>query len=181
MRQDSLDPVTPGFSTPIGTRRSLFRWLTAAAAGLIGAGLGIPLIGYVISPALKRRAQPWVDVGSVDDLQVGAPTQLDYVATVRDGWMETKVQKAVWATRTPDGSVTVYSPICTHLGCGYRWDAADRRFQCPCHGSRFGLGGEVLGGPAPRPLDILPAKIEQGRLLVQYKEFKAGLPRPVEL
>jgi menaquinol-cytochrome c reductase iron-sulfur subunit len=165
-----------GFSTPIGTRRTLFRWVTAAAMGLIGAGLAIPLLGYVISPALKRRASSWVDVGSADDLKVGAPTQLDYVATVRDGWLETKVQKAVWAVKKPDGSVTVYSPICTHLGCGYRWDDTDHRFECPCHGSRFDADGQVVGGPAPRPLDILPAKVESGRLLVMYKEFKAGLP-----
>ena len=181
MRQESTDPGAPGFSLPIGTRRSLFRWVTAAAASLIGAGLAIPLIGYVISPALKRRVSSWVDVGSVDDLKVGAPTQLDYVATVRDGWMETRVQKAVWAIKKPDGAVTVYSPICTHLGCGYRWDDTDHRFESPCHGSRFDADGLVIGGPAPRPLDLLPAKVESGRLLVQYKEFRSGLRRSQEV
>lgn len=178
------DPKTefvPGLSTPIGTRRTFFRWVTTAAAGLIGIGLALPLIGYVISPALKRRAQPWVEVGQADDLPVGIPKQLDYVQTIQDGWMESRTQKAVWAVKQADGGVTVFSPICTHLGCGYRWDGADRKFKCPCHGSVYNAEGKVLDGPAPRRLDVLPSKIEDGKLFVIYKEFKAGLREAVEI
>jgi menaquinol-cytochrome c reductase iron-sulfur subunit len=172
---------TPGFFTPVGSRRTFFGWVTAAAAAMIGLGLAVPLIGYFISPALKRRESSWVDVGGLDELPVGEPKQLDYVATVKDGWMEAKSNKAVWAIKHGDGQVTVFSPMCTHLGCGYRWDGADRQFKCPCHGSVFDVTGRVLGGPAPRPLDRLPSKIENGRLLVQYKEFKAGLREAVEI
>jgi menaquinol-cytochrome c reductase iron-sulfur subunit len=95
--------------------------------------------------------------------------------------MEAKTQKAVWAVKHPDGAVTVFSPLCTHLGCGYHWDTTDRRFKCPCHGSVYAVTGEVLAGPAPRALDRLPTKIEEGRLLVMYKEFKSGLSNAVEL
>jgi len=174
-------PLVPGLSTPIGTRRTFFRWATGAAAALIGLGLAIPLIGYVISPALKRREHSWVEVGSVDELPVGKPKPLDYVQTIQDGWMESRTQKAVWAVKQTDGQVTVFSPMCTHLGCGYRWEDADRKFKCPCHGSIYDAGGKVLGGPAPRPLDVLPSKIEDGKLFVIYKEFKAGLSKSVEL
>jgi menaquinol-cytochrome c reductase iron-sulfur subunit len=172
---------TSGFYTPIGTRRKFFQWVTRAVAGLIGLGLAVPLLGYVISPALKRRAQSWVDVAAVDELSIGEPEQLEYVATVQDGYLETKTQKAVWAIKQTDGQVTVFSPMCTHLGCGYHWDAADRKFKCPCHGSVYDVTGQVLAGPAPRQLDALPSKIEQGRLLVMYKEFKSGVPAKVEL
>ncbi|MEW6245081.1 MAG: ubiquinol-cytochrome c reductase iron-sulfur subunit [Nitrospirota bacterium] len=175
------DKQTPGFFTPVGSRRTFFGWVTAAAAAVIGLTLAVPLVGYFVSPALKRRESSWVDVGGLDELPVGEPKQLDYVATVKDGWMEAKSNKAVWAIKQGDGQVTVFSPMCTHLGCGYRWDGADRRFKCPCHGSVFDVTGRVMGGPAPRPLDRLPSKIENGRLLVQYREFKAGLPRSVEL
>jgi menaquinol-cytochrome c reductase iron-sulfur subunit len=175
------DPGAPGFHTPVGSRRQLFRWVTAAAAALIGLGLAVPLIGYVISPALRRRERPWVEVGDVDTLPVGTPTQLDHVLEIKDGWLSATAHKAVWAVKQEDGSVTVFSPICTHLGCGYRWDDGDRRFKCPCHGSVYDVAGKVLAGPAPRPLDRLPVKVEQGRLLVMYKEFKSGLPTQVEL
>jgi menaquinol-cytochrome c reductase iron-sulfur subunit len=168
-------------STPVGTRRRFFQWVIGGASALIGFGLGLPLIGYVVSPALKKRAQEWVDVGAVDQVSASEPRQFDHVTAIKDGWMESRSRKAVWAIKQADGSVTVYSPICPHLGCGYRWDDGDRKFKCPCHGSVYDINGQVLGGPAPRPLDHLPAKTENGRLLVIYKEFKAGLREQVEI
>jgi menaquinol-cytochrome c reductase iron-sulfur subunit len=167
--------------TPLGTRRKFFQWVTRAAAGLIGVTLAIPLVGYVVSPALKRRDKPWVEVGGVDELTAGVPKPLDYIATIRDGYVETKMQKAVWAVKQMDGQVTVFSPMCTHLGCGYAWDNGEKKFKCPCHGSVFDVSGEVVAGPAPRQLDRLPSKVENGRLLVIYKEFKSGVREQAEL
>lgn len=174
-------PDGPGFHTPVGSRRNFFRWVTAGLAGLIGLGLSVPLIGYVISPALKRREQPWVDVGGVDDLPVGQPKQLDHVMTSKDGYLESRFQKAIWAVKRADGEINVFAPMCTHLGCGYRWDGETKAFKCPCHGSVFDIDGRVMAGPAPRPLDLLPARVERGRLLVIFKEFKSGIPQSVEL
>ncbi len=155
--------------------------MTAAIAGLIGMGLGLPSVGYVISPALKRRAKQWVDVGAVADLSVGEPKDLEHVMTVQDGYLESRAIRSVWAVKQADGQVTVYSPLCPHLGCGYRWDEAAKEFKCPCHGSVFSITGQVLAGPAPRPLDTLPAKVEQGHLLVMYEQFKAGSPTKIEI
>ena len=166
---------------PTGTRRRFFEWVIAASAGLIGVSLAVPLVGYLISPALKRRAQSWVDVASASELPAGIPKQLDYVATVHDGYLETKSQKAVWAIQQADGEVTVFSPMCTHLGCGYHWDSTAHQFKCPCHGSVFDISGRVVAGPAPRPLDVLPSKVDNGRLLVVFKEYKSGVSRQVEL
>ncbi|MBX3236022.1 MAG: ubiquinol-cytochrome c reductase iron-sulfur subunit [Nitrospiraceae bacterium] len=179
--EPSQDGTEGGLSTPVGSRRTFFGWVTAAAAGLVGIGLGVPLIGALISPAFRRRARDWVDVGAASDVPVGRPVQLDHVTMLRDGWLQSKSHKAVWAVKGAAEDITVFSPICTHLGCGYRWDDGERKFLCPCHGSAYDIEGRVLAGPAPRPLDRLPAKIENGRLLVTYKEFKAGLPKSVDL
>jgi len=168
-------------NTPSGSRRSFLTWLIVAAAGLIGISLAVPLAGYVASPALKRRELRWVDAGPVSDLPIGEPTQRDLVMTITDGYMEVAAVKGIWALRLATNEVTVYSPICTHLGCGYRWDGSARRFKCPCHGSEFDPDGKVVGGPAPRPLDHLPVKIENGHLLVQYKEFKSGTKQQIEI
>ncbi len=166
---------------PTETRRSFFAWMTGLATSLIGLGLAVPFTGYVIAPALKRRESSWATVGTIDRLRTSEPTELDYAGTVKDGWRTVTAKKAIWAVKQPTGAVVVFSPICPHLGCGFRWDSVERAFKCPCHGSVYDVTGKVVAGPAPRSLDILPSKVEQGNLLVMYKEFKSGLDHPVEL
>ena len=66
----------------------------------------------------------------------------------------------VAAFRDTEGTITTLSPTCTHMGCRVGWNAAEKTWDCPCHGSRFTSTGEVLAGPAERPLervDIEPA------------------------
>ena len=65
---------------------------------------------------------------------------------------------------TADG-IIAYSAICTHTGCDViNWDSAQLRMACPCHESQFDIydGGRVVGGPAPRPLAMLPLEIIDG-------------------
>ena len=54
--------------------------------------------------------------------------------------------------RDDDGGLFAVSTRCTHLGCQVNWNAAERSWDCPCHGSRFAPTGEVLHGPAVHPL-----------------------------
>ena len=51
-----------------------------------------------------------------------------------------------------EGELHLMSARCTHMGCTVAWSAAEHVFECPCHGSRFGPAGEVVNGPAARPL-----------------------------
>ena len=59
------------------------------------------------------------------------------------------------------------SAVCTHLGCIVKWKKGRRQFFCPCHGGRFGLDGQVLGGPAPRPLPKLEVVEVAGQVIVR--------------
>jgi Rieske Fe-S protein len=52
--------------------------------------------------------------------------------------------------------VTAVSPTCTHLGCQVNFNAAERSWDCPCHGSRFAPDGTVLHGPAVHRLERKP-------------------------
>jgi glycine/D-amino acid oxidase-like deaminating enzyme/nitrite reductase/ring-hydroxylating ferredoxin subunit len=56
------------------------------------------------------------------------------------------------AYRDESGAVTLRSATCTHLGCQVTWNDAERSWDCPCHGSRFDVKGQVLSGPAESPL-----------------------------
>jgi menaquinol-cytochrome c reductase iron-sulfur subunit len=163
------------------TRRHFFGKAIAAIAGFIGLGLSIPLLGYAILPTLRKREEGWSEVGSIHSLEVNRPKEFEIVRSVKSGWMEGSSIHSVWAFRTPAGERIVYSPICPHLGCAFQWEEGNQRFFCPCHDSVFDLEGRVLAGPAPRPLDTLPMKLEGDRLFVLYKEFKAGIRRKEEI
>ena len=58
------------------------------------------------------------------------------------------------------GAVHAVSPVCTHMGCHVHWNNSERSWDCPCHGARYSPTGEVLNGPAVKPLESkkLPRK-----------------------
>jgi glycine/D-amino acid oxidase-like deaminating enzyme/nitrite reductase/ring-hydroxylating ferredoxin subunit len=58
------------------------------------------------------------------------------------------------------------SATCPHLGGVVAWNAAEKSWDCPCHGSRFDCYGKVLAGPAVTDLEALPR--------AQRKPAKAG-------
>ena len=39
---------------------------------------------------------------------------------------------------------------CSHMGCGLKWNDAEKTWDCPCHGSRYDIHGNVLEAPAIR-------------------------------
>jgi glycine/D-amino acid oxidase-like deaminating enzyme/nitrite reductase/ring-hydroxylating ferredoxin subunit len=56
-------------------------------------------------------------------------------------------------SRDEQGAYHALSPACTHMGCYVQWNQGEASWDCPCHGSRFDQDGEVLEGPAVRPLE----------------------------
>jgi Rieske Fe-S protein len=58
----------------------------------------------------------------------------------------------VAAFKDEQGHVHAVSAVCSHMGCIVGWNETDRTWDCPCHGSRFELSGDVIHGPATKPL-----------------------------
>lgn len=67
--------------------------------------------------------------------------------------------KRAGAYKDKQGALYLVDATCTHMGCEVGWNAAERSWDCPCHGSRFNTLGEVIEGPATLPLT--PLKQEQ--------------------
>ena len=60
--------------------------------------------------------------------------------------------KRYGAYRDKDGELFIVDITCTHLGCELRFNSAENTWDCPCHGSRFDYKGNILNGPALKPL-----------------------------
>lgn len=62
--------------------------------------------------------------------------------------------------RDDDAALHAVSPICSHMGCLVDFNGRERTWDCACHGSRFGVNGDVLHGPAKRPLAVRQVSVE---------------------
>jgi glycine/D-amino acid oxidase-like deaminating enzyme/Rieske Fe-S protein len=60
--------------------------------------------------------------------------------------------KRVAVYRDAQDNWSAVSPVCTHLGCIVHWNAMEKSWDCPCHGSRFHPDGSIIEGPALKPL-----------------------------
>lgn len=163
------------------TRRTFLSYVNVAIGGFITALLGIPLIGSAVLPALRRGEQNLVSAGAASSFNVGEPKAANVTITVKDGWITGREDRGVWVVKKSDTEFTVYNGRCVHLGCAYSWNPQARQFQCPCHGGLYTVDGQVVGGPPPRPLDTLDWRIEGGNLIVDYKDFRLGVPEKEEI
>ena len=133
---------------------------------LISLALAIPALIYLLVPPRSRKDSGFVDAGDISQLTPDSPVEMSFQDTRVDGWRVVTEKKTAWVVKTPDNKIIAFGPQCTHLACAYHWDAGVRQFACPCHNSFFSLQGQVLAGPAPRPLDRYVTRIQNNRLQV---------------
>lgn len=57
-------------------------------------------------------------------------------------------QLAVNVFESTVGLLTPTVPRCPHLGCALKYNREEHSWDCPCHGSRFSKGGQLIDGPA---------------------------------
>jgi len=156
------------------TRRSYLGWLIGLCGAAVSAVLSVPLVRFTLFPLTTKTTETkWSDVGLVADLQSSA-SPLTRTVTVEqvDGWRKSVSEKIVYVSKDTAGRLQVLSAVCPHLGCSVQWQDGKKAFVCPCHSATFDTNGACTGGPAPRGLDTLAAKVQDGRLMVRYQYFR---------
>lgn len=151
-----------------GRRRALVAFVNTVI-GLIGAGLAALVGVFALRPAAAQAGGRWVRAGSTDDLTPDEPVPRVVTVPRVDGWYRERARQTVFVVWDGSTGVRAMSATCTHLGCQVVWDGAEGRFHCPCHGGAYDAAGRVLGGPPPRPLDAVEARIDpaSGSVLVR--------------
>lgn len=156
--------------SPTVSRRDFVRSVTALLGSIIGATVGIPAIGYLISPALTTtKSDAWIPLGPVENYPEGIPTLFSFTRTKVNGWEKSVNSYSVYVLHTGD-LFKVLSTRCTHLSCRVTWKKELNEYICPCHDGHFDIDGNVQAGPPPKPLETFETKIEDGKLSIHFQE-----------
>ncbi|KAA0024117.1 Rieske (2Fe-2S) protein [Antrihabitans cavernicola] len=116
--------------------------LAAAVAGLAACGSSDSGSGSASAAPASAGSTP-AALGKVSDVPVGSGAIFGEVVV----------------TQPAAGEFEGFSSKCTHAGCTVS-TVSDGTINCPCHGSKFGLDGSVVHGPAKRPLDGRAVKVQ---------------------
>lgn len=148
------------------SRRSFLQLLPLGVFAAVFASIGGAAFRF-LRPRVAAASEQWLDVAVVSELSGPQPVARKVIAEHISGWAVTTEEHNVFVL--PAKSNQVVSPICPHAGCEVLWEQSANRFSCPCHESYFAADGARISGPAPRGLDALPSRVQDGKLQVQYR------------
>jgi len=143
----------PAAPTPAEDRGALSRRALLGSGALAVGAVALTACagGRAVTPPAPRVPRGTA-IAALSDIPVGGT-----LATVLDG-------KPILLSQPAAGTVVAFSGVCTHRGCTV--DAMPAEFHCGCHGSRFEAStGEVLQGPAERPLARIAVAISGGNVV----------------
>jgi quinol---cytochrome c reductase iron-sulfur subunit, bacillus type len=148
-------------------RRDFLGIATFGIAGLIGLGLGIPAIIYLIGPSLRKSdILNWLSLGPASKVELDSPTLYKISVEQQTGWISNVEEKSFYVFTENGRDYVALSNICTHLGCRVRWIEDRQEYVCPCHNGVFDKEGNVVSGPPPRPLDRFEVKVVNDQLMI---------------
>ena len=136
----------------INRREFLARTAGVTVAAAIVAGCGNGQFGPTTPADAGANGLPTDGPKTVKVSDFSALSAVGILVPVAD----LRAAKRVSATLSPTAFVA-YSLICTHEGCAAAVQPGGMEIDCPCHGSRFDANGNVINGPAARPLPKLSA------------------------
>jgi menaquinol-cytochrome c reductase iron-sulfur subunit len=152
-----------GSSSTLERRRFLTR-VSIALSAAVAAVLGLPVVGFLLSPLTRKTPRVWRPVGPVDGFRVGETVSVRFEDASPLPWAGVTARTAAWLRRDDQSRFTAYTVHCTHLGCPVRWVADAELFLCPCHGGVYYADGTVAAGPPPKPLPQYPVRVRDGQV-----------------
>ena len=75
-----------------------------------------------------------------------------------EGAVVTINAKRKGAYKDHEGKLHIVDTTCSHMGCEVEWNSGERTWDCPCHGSRYSIEGDVIEGPAKNALKQIEPK-----------------------
>lgn len=167
------------------SRRGFLTVLVAAGSAMIGAILLVPGAQYVLDPVLRGTTKKgrWIRVAELANLSKDQPVTAAVIGEQVDAWTKAPAVRlgTVWLRVVGEDKVSAWNAECPHLGCKVAFDGTKKHFGCPCHDSSFSLDGEVQGGPAPRGLDPLETRVQDGHVEVRFQRFRAQIKERIEI
>jgi Rieske Fe-S protein len=149
------------------TRRTFLSRLVIAVQGAMAAIVAAVVGGAALAPSFAGTRRSWQRAAAVGDIDADVPTPVTLRLIRQDGYRQVVDRRVVYVQKEGAGGVRVLDSTCTHLGCRTRYDEAQKRFFCPCHGGVYDLDGAVLDGPPPAPLRRLDARIDGADVVVR--------------
>src|ERR1700728_4575537 len=150
------------------SRRAFLFKLSLLLNGAVGAVLAVPIIGYLLGPAMKKSSSynSWVTLGSLSDFPEGETRLVNYRNPVTTLWDGDTGDIPCWVRRVSGTTFQVFAINCAHLGCPVRWFAQSKLFLCPCHGGAYYADGSRASGPPERGLFEYEHKIVGDTLMI---------------
>ena len=149
------------------SRRGFVGGVVGLVGGVITVVVGLPVIGYIISPALvKGSEEEWIVLGPASAVPLGVPTSFTFSQIKQVGWKIERMNQTVYAVTEDGVNFVVLSDACTHLSCKVTWQAEQDAYVCPCHDGFFDKLGFVVSGPPPKPLYRYENKVENDQLTI---------------
>jgi menaquinol-cytochrome c reductase iron-sulfur subunit len=150
------------------SRRGFLGWAVAAIGGLFSLLVGLPIIGYILSPLGKAPQVTWVRVCSLDEIDRVEPRLFAVLFPRNDGGQEWEERRGVYVIWRGE-ELLAFTNICTHLNCSVRWIPQRQQIICPCHGGMYDRWGFLAGGPPAYSLPLFEQRIEGNDLYVSTR------------
>ena len=152
---------------PLVRRRQVLTWLSLALSGVTAAMVGIPVLGFLLSPLVRKPPKIWRLVGTLDEFPIGTTNRVIFLDASPLPWAGVTARTAAWLRRDGEAEFIAFAVNCTHLGCPVRWLPAANLFMCPCHGGVYYKDGRVAAGPPPKPLPRYPVRVRDGQVEIE--------------